>query len=429
MSRPPLGLAVFGLIFLGLVLSPTVAAADHDEADHSENIRLVNQVPFGYGTDMAFQDNTLVAGAGFWDDATQSGIHIFQTGNPLEPKHMSFSACAAWHSDVGIWGNLVVQSHDDDGSNLNCAPGEGNEGVRVFDVSQKQNPTSIGFAETIHGSHNLTVVGDTGLVYVSSYNLGDPSDVDGVSIVDIGADPVNPPVRFLEFPDADATPEHPDMENRSGLVPASPGCHDIGLDLERNRAFCAGITETHVWDISDPRNPAIISIIYNPAINIHHGAQVDQTGNTLILNDEWLGAAGGPSGCLVSGAPTGALWFYDITDPTSPQPLSFWSPPTPEPTADFCTSHFFGTFPDRQWLVSSWYDHGLYVVDFTDPTNPQMLANYDPGDATFWSAYPHKGYLYANSFSPATLIGSDPTTADLGGLWIFEIDGYTRADK
>jgi hypothetical protein len=42
------------------------------------------------------------------------------------------------------------------------------EGVGVFDAKQPRRPKPIGFAETIHGAHNITSVGRTGLVYVSS---------------------------------------------------------------------------------------------------------------------------------------------------------------------------------------------------------------------------------------------------------------------
>lgn len=77
---------------------------------------------------------------------------------------------------------------------------------------------------------------------------------------------------------------------------------------------------------------------------------------------------GGPTGCLASKQPTGALWFYEISDPTNPRVLSQWSPPESEHTADFCTSHFFRPFVDdagRDLLVTAWYEGGVWVVDFT----------------------------------------------------------------
>ena len=408
------------------------ARGTHNTDIHTDNIRVAAHDEFHYGTDLAFSGNLLAAGAADWDDPSQSGVYLYNLRNPASPARMGFAPCAAWHSDVGIWSHYVVQSHDDASSNHGCTPGEGQEGVRIIDVASPRKPVSVGFAETVHGSHNLSVVGNTGLVYVSSYNLTNPTDVDGVSIVDVAANPVDPPVTFLEFPDADATPEYADMRNESGDVPDSPGCHDIGINMARHLAYCAGITETMIWDISNPRDPVIISIIRNPAVNIHHGAYDNADGDVLILDDEFLGASGGPAACLAPNEPAGALWFYDISNPRLPVPLSYWSPPDPAPTDDFCTSHFYGTFPDRDWVSTSWYDHGVYLVDFSNPRAPTMVAQYDPGGAgsgaTFWSAYPYKGYVYANSFAPATITDHDPANT-YGGLWTFALDGYTPAKK
>ena len=413
-----------------IALTASPALASHNSDIHTPNLSVVHHDEFAFGTDLDFEGRTVVAGAGDWDGTHPTGIRLYDSKKPAQPKGLAFANCDAWHSDVGLWGKLAFQSVDDGDGNDTCSPGAGQEGVRIYDISNRRKPQSIGFAETIHGSHNFSVVDDAGLIYVSSYNLTDPTDVDGVSIVDVKADPQNPPVTFLEFPDVDATAEHEDMANESGdPLPDSPGCHDIGIDLERDLAYCAAITETMIWDISDRRRPVIVSIIRNPAINIHHGAYPNADGDVLVVNDEWAGASGGPTGCLLPQAPTGALWFYDVSDPRNPQgPLSYFAPPDPAPTDDFCTSHFFGTFPDRDWLVTSWYDHGIYVVDFSNPAAPQLKGRYDPGGAgegaNFWSAYPHQGYLYANSFAPATLTSSDPANR-YGGLWVFALEGYT----
>ncbi|WLD94578.1 LVIVD repeat-containing protein [Alkalihalobacillus sp. AL-G] len=412
-------------IVLSLLFVSGTGYAEHNEDSHSENMQLEGRAQFEYGTDLAFQGNLMVAGSGAWDENADeySGVYLYNISNPVKPKLISKLPCQAWHSDVGIWGNYVVQSHDSGSDNKGCSPGEGKEGIRIIDITNRNQPESVGFAETIHGSHNLSVVGDTGFVYVSSYNLVDSIAVDGVSIVDI-RDPKNPKVKFLEFPDVDNTALHDDMHNESGMLPISPGCHDIGIDMEKNLAFCGGIDETHIWDISDPWNPVIVSIIRNPAINIHHGADNDNTdGDVLIIDDEFAGAAGGPAACTVEGAPTGALWFYDISDPKNPEYMSYWSPPTTDVNADFCTSHFYGSFPDRNWVAGSWYEEGVRVVDFSDPYNPKEVAYYDPEGANFWSAYPYNGYIFANSFAPA---GSDQP--DKGGLYIFSIDGYTKSD-
>lgn len=432
--RPHRPAALFGAVaLLTAGLGGAAAADEPSTVTHSDNIALADHDPFAYGTDLAFSGDLVAAGAGAWETDAQddSGVHILKRRKDGTLEPLSFINCSAWHSDVDwVGGRFIVQSNDDTDENVGCQPGEGKEGVRVIDAKNPRAPKSVGFAETIHGSHNLTAIGDSGLVYVSSYNLDDPSAVDGVSVVDVGADPVNPPVTFLEFPDLDASGEHPQMTNNSGTMPTTLGCHDIGLDLDANRAFCAGITETMIWDISDPRNPSIETIIRNPDVSIHHGAQVNQAGDVLLVQDEWLGAAGANTGCLAPDQPSGTIWFYDISDPKNPQPLSYWSAPTPDPASDFCTTHFFGTFEmtvdgvTRDMVVTSYYQHGVWVADFTDPSAPTTHAFYEPDGANFWSAYPYRGMLYANSFAPATLTGSAPETADKGDVWTFKLDGY-----
>lgn len=413
-----------------LLLIPNFAMATHSGDLHSDNMQLVGRDAYAYGTDIAFSGNLMVTGAAIWDsgDTADSGIRLYNIANPEKPELISKLNCGSWHADVGIWRDVVIQSNESGSKNKNCSPGEGKEGVRIIDISNRNQPKSIAFAETINGSHNLTVVGDTGYVYVSSYNLADATDVDGVSIVNIN-DPYNPTVKYLEFPDADDNPNYPNMKNDSGTVLTSPGCHDIGVDMKRNLAYCGGITETQIWDITDPANPVIISTIINPAINIHHGANANSNGNVLVIDDEFAGAAGGPTACSIEEAPLGALWFYDISDPRSPQLMSYWAPDMTSLDSQFCTSHFFGTFPDRDWVAGSWYEEGVRIVDFSDPYNPVEKAFYMPDGAIFWAAYPYNGYIYGSSFSPATLTGSNPATRDAGGLYVFKLDGFTKSDS
>lgn len=424
----------------------TEPALDAPLRDDSALTR-IDRHAFPFGTDLAFEGDLVVAGSANWlgrgDSEIQSedsGIRLYKRRRNGTLSQRSFLHCPSWHADVDFVPNTpdddehrratpryVALAHDDGEAN-ECEPGGGKAGVGIIDVRAPRKPKPVGFAETIHGSHNLTAVGDTGLVYVSSYDLEDPTAEAGVSIVDVEANPEDPPVTFLEFPGAQATGEHPEIRNEADAPPTSPGCHDIGLDLDQNLAFCAGITETQIWDISNPRDPVILEIIHAPQSNIDHAAETNADGDVLILNDEWAGAAGGSTGCLTPRAVTGALWFYDISDPTEAKLLGQWSPPEPDPVGDFtCTSHFFGTFEDdagEDRLVASWYDHGVWVVDFENPRLPTAVAALQPEGETFWAAYPYKGTLYANSFAPATPVGSEDDP-DAGGLWALELDGYT----
>lgn len=432
----------------GTVEDTLVGDNDLELTEGDRALEPVDREAFPYGTDLAFEGDLVVAGSGNWDGPEHSGARLYRRHRDGTLDALSFLHCPSWHADVdfvpdtpdgaeqpGAKPSYAVMSHDSAEKNK-CGPHAGKTGVGVVDVTNPHQPTVRGFAETVHGAHNLTTVGDEGIVYVSSYALGNPTAKSGVSVVDVEADPSNPPVTFLEFPTLDASGEHAQLGNEDETPPTSPGCHDITLDLDRDRAFCAGITETQIWDIRNPREPVIVEIIRNPAINIDHGAATNTAGDVLVINDEWAGASGGPTGCLTPRGPAGALWFYDISNPRQAQLRGHWSPSEPAPTADFCTSHFFGTFKDdagKDLVVASWYDHGLRVLDFSDPAMAREVASFQPEGATFWAAYPYKGTLYANSFAPASFYGtqpgqiegSDPSEGDAGGVWALDLEGYT----
>lgn len=371
------------------------------------DIAAVDHFAFPDGTDIGFGGDLVVAGA--TGAGPVGGIHLFRTGKSGDLEHLSFGNCPGYDSDVGIYRNFAIQSVDVRSSNVGC-PHADKEGLRIWDVRNPSRPIPAGFAETVHGSHTFTVVANTGFIYVSSYSLTSPHAVDGISIVDLRRDPTNPKVRFVEFPGPDASGTHAELENDSGAVPSSPGCHDIGVDMQRQLAFCAGITETQIWDIRNPAKPVIISIIQNPLINVHHNAAANGGGDILIIGDEYTGAATGIA-CSAPNNPNGALWFYDISEPSTPRVLSWWAPPDVNPTLSQCTSHVYGSHQKKDWLVAGWFSAGLFVIDFSEPTSPEMLARYDPSGTNFWSAYFHEGYIYANSYSGG----------DSGGLHVLKL--------
>lgn len=374
----------------------------------SFELKKVQHSAFAEGTDLAFGRNGLVV-AGATGAGPEGGIQLYRAQSNGNLSHLAFGNCPGYDSDVGIYKNYVLQSVDVASSNIGC-PDAGKEGIRIWNAREPRRPRPLAFADTIHGSHTVTVVGGTGYAYASSYSLTAPGEVDGVSVIDLRRDPARPKVRFIEFPDLDVSGDHDVMANESGTIPTSMGCHDIGIDMKRQRAFCAGITETHVWDIRDPADPVIVSVIRNPLINIHHNAAVNARGDILVIGDEYTGATNGVA-CAGPDNPNGALWFYDLSDPAAPRVLSWWAPPDVNPTLAQCTSHVYGTHSTKDWLAAGWFSAGLFVIDFSDPTSPQMIARSSPDGTSFWSAYFHRGRIYANSYSNRTT----------GGVYVFEL--------
>ena len=152
-------------------------------------------------------------------------------------------------------------------------------------------------------------------------------------------------------------------------------------------------------------HPRILAHIYNPAINIHHSSGFAWDGKTMVLGDE-LGGAEVTPGCLgPQQAPVGALWFYDVSDPTAPALRGSFRVPQQHASVQ-CTAHDFDVIPlpsGKDILVSAWYEGGTTLVDFTDPANPTQLAYYVKAGTNYWSSYWYNGHVYANAFVPGGL--------------------------
>lgn len=254
--------------------------------------------------------------------------------------------------------------------------------VNVTDPSQPElyDATILGRPEA--NVHNVAVVPGTTTVY-----NGRSVDAPGVDIVD-ASDPANP-------------------EKVDELQTGVP-CHDVTFHEPDEIAYCAGVYQTQAWDVSDPKQPEVVSRITNPSISIHHWARPVENGTLLVIGDEFLGATGphaqgcpgslpaNPTGSGTLTPPIGALWFYDVSDPANPQ-LEGWLgaeemqevgvPPEP------CTAHFGAPVADRSKMAVSFIRGGVYLVDHTDPGDPEIL-DHQPLDGQSWEIRYHEGIGY-----------------------------------
>jgi len=123
-----------------------------------------------------------------------------------------------------------------------------------------------------------------------------------------------------------------------------------------------------------------------------------EDGKILAINDENITA----NDCVEQETPTGAMWFYDISDIENPQFISYHSPRRGGgPIGSFeapwgtCTSHDFN-WADNRRVVVPWYSGGFSVIDVTDPAEPTEMAYYQPEGGSMWSAHYYKGRIYTN---------------------------------
>ncbi|HET7482504.1 MAG TPA: hypothetical protein VFK89_06535, partial [Actinomycetota bacterium] len=366
MKRAALALLVSVL----MALMPSMSAAagsGAEEGEHSKNIVELAHMPLNIvkgqsvtGTDFAFQGNLVVAGS-------YQGIGLYRI-TPGAPylKQIGSLHCEGGQGDVSIWGNLVFMSVDSARVGPECTtkdmapadPGSAAqstawEGVRIIDISNPQQPKEVKAVYTDCGSHTHTLSPDGKVlyIYVQSYPLGapapkcNPASHNKISVIKVPLD----------------DPASAEVVSTPSVAPAI-GCHDVTVVPPKHLAVAACISESQVWDIKDPANPTVLAHIYNPEINIHHSSQLTWDGKILALGDETGG--GGANGCAgQQDSTTGAMWFYDLTDPSNPQQVGHYAlPRTPAPD-EVCTTHNFDIIPmndPKKYIATpAYYDGGL----------------------------------------------------------------------
>jgi hypothetical protein len=131
-------------------------------------------------SDLAFLGDYAIQG-------NYNGVMFWDISDPARPTIAVEFVCPASQSDVSVYGNLLFVSGEGTSGRLDC----GSEGVaeavshdrlrgiRIFDITDVQNPEYIANVQTCRGSHTHTV-------------LKHPSDDDNVYIYVSGSSSVRP---------------------------------------------------------------------------------------------------------------------------------------------------------------------------------------------------------------------------------------------
>jgi hypothetical protein len=449
-KRSPLALAL-ALAALVLGLAPTSALAAHNADRHSDNMTLLANYSengeYGLGSDLAFWGTTAIAGS--FDGP--GGFRLLDISEPA-PRLISTFNCPGTQADVSLWHDLAFVSVDaprGEGNDLDgvarkadeCRAPAANqaqiqsgtawEGLRIVSIADRANPVQVAAVKTDCGSHTHTLIPDEPngrlFVYVLSYPISNQSATCNALS--------HRKISVIEVPLA--APQNAKVVSTPSVSPAI-GCHDSTIFVPRKLVVAACLTESQVWDVSNPANPRVLSRIYNPRINIHHSSTFSWDGNKLVIGDELGGAVVSP-GCMTpEGLALGAMWFYDVKDPANPRLLGNYTLPQTSATL-LCTAHLFNAVPlrsDKDILVASWYTGATTVVDFTDAANPKQIAFYLPAEPltpgsgqsepSTWSSYWYNGRVYSNNYHNS----NSPTDAPevRRGIDVFAVNHPDLAD-
>ncbi len=339
-----------------------------------------------------------------------AGLRIFDfsdptapefVGGPLEGTQVSEDVEAFFHPENNLTYAVISQGRGTGAS----ATGNGAPAVTLINVTDPYEPTIITRVTDIGEAHNIAVVPGTAVVYVShstnDAGLGQwtPSSpaAGKIDIIDF-TDPENPTVRVKEFPAASTS-----GEGQARAI-AAPSCHDVTFNEELQRAYCSAITQTIIWDVTDPLDPRELQVITWPFNTIHHGAWDANNGTLLILGDESITifVGTGPTCSPDRDYPTAGLWFFDISDLANPEPLDYFTvkwDPTDGTVPAYCSVHFGEVIHERGLFVTGWYAAGTVLVDFSDPTNVVQVDQFhaptalDASSTSTWEAREINGHI------------------------------------
>lgn len=482
-------LAAAGALVLGTSLfAATSASAEEDDPREGlapgyhdagwaiSNLEVLEKLPrvapfdappgnFGFvNSDLAFTGDHAIVG-------NFNGFQGYDISDPADPELQSSFVCPGGQGDVSVYGDLLFMSVEETRGRIDCGSqgtGLGSvvslerfRGVRIFDISDIDNPVQLPGVQTCRGSHTHTLVtdpDDPANVYI--YNSGtssvrSPLEVAGCENAALTKEPVtsgNPtqwridvikvPLAAPEtaaivsqpriFTDpatgafnglqntlgvAQGQTPTPDQLHPSGIpygpVPNTNTCHDVTAFPEIGLLAGACQGNGILVDISDPVNPVRLDAVADPNFSYWHSATFNNDGTKVIFTDEWGG--GTSARCRVTDKPEwGADALFDIVDGKMVF-RSYYKLPAVQTAQENCVAHngSIVPVPGRDIMVQAWYQGGLSVIDFTDTAAPVEIAYFDRGPIDepnpvpgpninlggYWSTYWYNGNVLGSEIA------------------------------
>ncbi len=483
-----------------------------DAEEATWNLRVVSKTPpakdfLGVtNSDLAFSGNYAIQG-------NYNGYQVWDISNPSRPVLAKGFVCPASQSDVSVYKNLLFVSGEGLGGRLDCGTQgvptavshDRLRGIRIFDITDIQNPKYISNVQTCRGSHTHTVLADpkdTENVYIyvsgsssvrpdaelagcvaappsqdpnsalfrievikvpvahpeqaaivssprifndlvapATHGLA-PDDIaaieqaraSGAFVVDLGGQPQVLPSRFVA-PMLDSvvkarggsTATAADSAALRAALPAMiarrfgggaqqrgngprPGptqCHDITVYPAIGLAGGACGGYGLLLDISDPSNPVRIGAVSDSNFSYWHSATFNNDGTKILFTDEW-GGGGQPKCRDTDPREWGANAIFTLSDRRM-EFKSYYKLPAPQTSLENCVAHNGSLLPipGRDVMVQGWYQGGISIFDWTDPSNVREIAFFDRGPVDpnrmqsggSWSVYWYNGVMVSSEIA------------------------------
>jgi hypothetical protein len=162
-----------------------------------------------------------------------------------------------------------------------------------------------------------------------------------------------------------------------GAVSDRSQCHDITVYPALGLA--GGACEGHglLLDISDPVNPTRLDAAADSNFAYWHSATFNNDGTKLLFSDEWGG--GTQPKCRAGDKPEwGANAIFSIENKKL-KFQSYYKIPTVQTGNENCVAHngSLVPIPGRDVMIQAWYQGGISMFDFSDPSRPFEIASFD----------------------------------------------------
>jgi hypothetical protein len=315
-------------------------------------------------SDLAFTGDYAIQG-------NYNGFQVWDISNPASPRLATGYVCPASQSDVSVYKNFLFVSGEGLGGRVDCGTGGVPEvvskdrlrGVRIFDITDIENPTYIANVQTCRGSHTHTV-------------LEDPQDDQNVYIYVSGSAQVRP---AEELPGCVALPPWEDPQSALFRIEV------IRVPLA-NPEQAAIVSSPRIFEdlVEPPRHglaPAELEAIEAArargafVVEIRGQPTVAPPRFTQPLLDSIVAARGG------SGRPTAA----DSAELRAALPgivarlVAEDEGPRPGPTQ----CHDITVYPAMGLAGGACEGYGL-LIDISDPVNPRRLHAVADSNFAYW---------------------------------------------
>lgn len=374
-----------------------------------------------------------------------NGFNAYDVTGRGAPRLVMSVVCPGGQGDVSVHGNLLFMSVEQNRARLDCgtatADGDVNpdrfRGVRIFDISNLNAPRQIAAVQTCRGSHTHTLVPhptDRNVLYIYNQGTADVRKTAELGICTDGQPDQNPETALysidvikvqLDRPQDAAIVSRPRIfadsqtgrvaglwrGGRSGITSQNTAqtnqCHDITVYPEIGLAGGACSGNGILLDISDPEHPARVSDIFDPEMAYWHSATFNNAGDKVVFTDEWSGGIG--ARCQAADPSTWGANMVATIENRTLRGRAFHKLPSAQGADENCVAHngMIIPVPGRDLMVQAWYQGGVSVMDFTDPTKPFEIAYFDRGPiqtgklfvAGSWSAYWLNGRIYSSEIA------------------------------